>query len=207
MHAPWHDLRTSGYGIYLFDLASRRQVLVYDDPALSDIDPIPVAPRPRATVLASPLGMKFGPRGRIYCTSVFLSDLPYDRKSVKYVRVISARLQGLSINANANFRTRVLGDVPLARDGSFYVEVPADTPLRFALLDAEKRTVVHETAFTYVRAGETKGCIGCHEPKDIVQPNARPLATRRAPALTRRKRGDLIYQGRTWRTFSTIVRE
>ena len=206
-HAPWHDLRASGYGIYLFDLASRRKILVYDDPQLSDIDPIPVAAHPRPPVLASQLGTKSGALGRIYCASVFHSDLPYDHKRVRYVRVISAVLQGLSINANANFRTRVLGEVLLAKDGSFYVEVPAETPLRFALLDADKRTIVHETAFTYVRPGETKGCVGCHEPKDVVQPNARPLATRHPPALTRKKRGDLIYQGRPYRTYSVIVRE
>ena len=206
-HAPWYDLRGNGYGIYLFDLASRRKVLVYDDPKQSDVDPIPVFARRRPAVLASQLNPAAGARGRIYCVSVFHSDLPYDHKSVKYVRVIAGRLQGLTMNANASFRTRILGEAPLEKDGSFYVEVPADTPLRFALLDAERRTVVHETAFTYVRPGETKGCLGCHEPKDVVLPHSRPLAVRHRPARAYAKRGDLIYQGRPFRTYSTIVRD
>jgi hypothetical protein len=206
-HAPWHDLRRNGYGIYLFDLASRRKVLVYDDPQLSDVDPIPVFATPRPRVLASQLKAKLGNRGRIYCVSAFHSDLPFDRSRVKYVRVIAARQQGITMNGNASFRTRMLAETPLEKDGSFYVEVPADTPLRFALLDADRRTIVHETAFTYVRPGETKGCMGCHEPKDTVLPHTNPLATRKPPARAHAKRGDLIYQGRPYRTYSVIVRD
>ena len=205
-HAPWYNLRRSGYGIYLLDLASRRKVLVYDDPQMSDVDPIPVFARRRPKVLASHIDPK-RKRGRIYCVSVFHSDLPYDHKRVRTVRVISARQQGITMNANASFRTRILGEVPLEPDGSFYVEVPADTPLRFALLDDDRRTVIHETAFTYVRPGETKGCMGCHEPKDVVLPHTAPLATRKPPARAYAKRGDLIYQGRPHRTYSLIVRD
>jgi len=205
-HAPWHDVRGSAYGIYLLDLATRRKVPIYDDPQFSEIDPIPVRPRRRPAVPASHLSTGHQRRGRIYCASVFNSDLPYDRKSVRSVRVIEGIFQGLSINANASFRTRALGTVPLEADGSFYVEVSADTPIRFELLDADGRVVVHETAFTYVRPGETKGCIGCHEPKDAAAPNAAPLAMRRPPAQAVKKRGDLIYQGWPHRTYNIIVR-
>jgi hypothetical protein len=206
-YAPWYDLRGSAYGIYLFDMATRRRILVYDDPRLSEIDPIPVVPRPLPHTMASQLPPKRQKTGRILCASVFTSDLPYDRKRVKYVRVLEGLFQPLSINANANFRTRLLGTVPIASDGSFFVEVPADTPLRFELLDAAGAMLVHETAFTYVRPGETKGCIGCHEPKGTAVANAVPLAARRSPALCVRKRGDLIYQGQTVRTYSTIRRD
>ncbi len=206
-HAPWYDLRKNGYGLYLFDLASRRQVLVYDDPELSDVDPIPVFARtpPKVLSIAGDTGRHS--TGRIYCVSVFHSDLPYDHASVKYVRVIAARQQGLTMNANASFRTRVLGEVPLEKDGSFYVEVPADVPLRFQLLDQRRRTVIHETAFNYVRPGETRGCIGCHEPKDAYVSPTFPRAVRHPPARMQAKRGDLIYQGQPATTYSIIVRD
>jgi hypothetical protein len=121
--------------------------------------------------------------------------------------VIEGLMQPLSINANANFRTRLLGTVPLASDGSFLVEVPADTPLRFQLLDDDGHVLVHETAFNYVRPGETKGCIGCHEPKHVAVSHTVPIAARRPPAKAVRKRGDLIYQGVPERTYNLIVRE
>ena len=206
-HAKWHQLGGAAYGIYLVDLATRTKVLVYDDPTFSDVDPIPVVPRPLPKALASQAPPETGPTGRIYCTSVFRSDLPYDRRAVKSVRVIAALFQPLSINANANFRTRILGTVPLEKDGSFYVEVPADTPLRFQLLDADGRALVHETAFTYVRPGETKGCVGCHETKNTLPLRTRPLATHHAPARAILKRGDLLYQGQPSQTYNLIVRE
>ena len=205
-HAPWYDLRRNGYGIYLFNTTTRRKVLVYDDPEMSDIDPVPVYARPVPKTMRSVV--KPGKAtGRIYCVSAFNSDLPYDHSAVKYVRVIAARQQGLTMNANASFRTRILGQVPLEEDGSFYVEVPADTPLRFVLLDADEQTIIHESEFNYVRPGETKGCIGCHEPKDDYIEPTLPMATRHPPARMHEKRGDLIYQGVPTVTYGSIVRE
>lgn len=205
-HTPWYDLRRNGYGIYLFNTTTRRKVLVYDDPEMADIDPVPVYARPVPKILRSVV--KPGKdTGRVYCVSVFNSDLPYDHSTVKYVRVIAARQQGLTINANASFRTRILGQIPLEEDGSFYVEVPADTPLRFILLDADEQTIIHESEFNYVRPGETKGCIGCHEPKDDYIEPTLPMATQHPPARMHRKRGDLIYQGVPTTTYGNIIRE
>jgi len=58
-----------------------------------------------------------------------------------------------------------LGTVPLAPDGSFYVEVPADRPLALQAVDAEGRSVVNELTWIYVRPGERRTCVGCHEPR------------------------------------------
>jgi len=205
-HAPWYDLRRNGYGIYLFNATTRRKVLVYDDPNMSDVDPVPVYSRPVPRILA-PSITPGKATGRIYCVSVFNSDLPFDHSTVKYVRVIAARQQGLTMNGNASFRTRILGQVPLEKDGSFHVEVPADTPLRFVLLDADEQPVIHESEFNYVRPGELKGCIGCHEPKDDYIEPTLPIATQHPPARMHAKRGDLIYQGVPSVTYGTIVRE
>ena len=87
-HAPWHALGGAAYGIYLFDMATRRMKLVYDDPKVSDVDPIPVAPRP---LPASPPPQRDPARaktGRIVCASVFHTDLPYTHSAVRYVEVI-----------------------------------------------------------------------------------------------------------------------
>jgi len=111
------------------------------------------------------------------------------------------------MNGNASFRTRILGQAPLEKDGSFHVEVPADTPLRFVLLDAAEETVIHESEFNYVRPGEMKGCTGCHEAKDDYIEPTLPLATRPVPGRMHEKRGDLIYQGVPNVTYGTIVRE
>ena len=204
-HAPWYDLRVNGYGLYLLNLATRQLQLVYDDPLLSDVDPIALVPRPRPPVRATTLAAR-PQTGFIYCNSVFHSDLATGLSRAKYVRVLEGVLMGHSIAANASFRTRLLGTVPLHDDGSFYVEAPADTPIRFELLDADGHMLVHETEFNYVRGGETKGCIGCHEPRRASASNQRPQALDHPPTPTLRQRGDLIYFGLPSRPYNEPYR-
>jgi hypothetical protein len=206
-HAPWHQLGGAAYGIHLLNLQTREMRLVYDDPTVSDVDPIPIAPRRRPPVISSLLPPQGADTGLVYGISVFNSDLPFDRKAVKYIRVIEGLPMGLSINANAAFRTRILGTVPIQPDGSFYIEAPADTPIRFELLDEDERMLVHETEFNYVRGGEKKACVGCHEPKGTTPAGRPPLALSHPPAKTLRRGGDLIYMGQTWRPYNTPYRQ
>jgi hypothetical protein len=205
-HAPWHDLRVNGYGLYLMNLATRERKLIYDDPQMADVDPIPLAPQPKPASRESTLARN-RETGLIYCNSVFHSDLPFERNAVQFVRVLEGVLMGQSIAANAAFRTRLLGTVPIHADGSFYVEVPADTPVRFELLDADGQMLVHETEFNSVRPGETKGSIGCHEPRKHASANSRPLALSEPPIKALRQRGDLIYMGKPNRPYNAIYRE
>ncbi len=206
-HAPWYDRRLNGYGLYALNLATKELRLVYDDPGLSDVDAIPIRPRPRPRVIPATRPQGERRTGFVSCNSVFNSDLPFDRARVTSVRVLEAVQVGMSLNGNLGFQTRILGTVPLCRDGSFHVEVPADTPFRFALLDANRDVVVHETEFMYVRAGEKKSCIGCHEPKGMAAPNRKGAALRREPVPVLRKRGDLVVGGRLSRPYNVLVRE
>jgi len=191
----------------LFNLRTREQRLVYDAPTLSDVDAVSIVPRARPQIIPVAGETPRSETGFVYCQSVFNSDLPFERSQIASVRVMESVQVGLSMNGNLGFQTRILGTVPICRDGSFYVEVPADTPFRFALLDAEGNTLVHETEFLYVRPGERKGCIGCHEPKGETPPNAEPLAMQRSPYQALRKRGDLVYAGRFSRPYNYVIRE
>ena len=58
-----------------------------------------------------------------------------------------------------------LGTVPLAPDGSFYIEVPADRAIAFQAVDAEGRWELNEMSWIYVRPGEQRSCLGCHQPR------------------------------------------
>lgn len=210
-HAPWHDLRVNGYGLYRMNLATRELELIYDDPQMSDVDPVPLAPLPlplvRSTTLKPTAAGTPASTGRIICNSVFNTDLPFDKSAVRTVRVLEGVQMGQSIAANAAFRTRLLGTVPIHADGSFSIEVPADVPLRFELLDEDGRMLVHETEFNSVRPGETKGCVGCHENRREASPNFRPLALDHPPAQTLRQNGDLIYMGQKLRPYNRVYRD
>ncbi|MBI3449293.1 MAG: hypothetical protein HY049_10310 [Acidobacteria bacterium] len=69
-----------------------------------------------------------------------------------------------------------LGEATVHEDGSFFVEVPADTPLRLTLLAADGRAIASHVTDIWVRPNENRACIGCHEAPDLVPENRRPQA-------------------------------
>ncbi len=56
----------------------------------------------------------------------------------------------------------VMGTAPVEKDGSFFVKVPGDTPIRFALLDAKGTVLRQEHGWFWSRGGEQRICVGCH---------------------------------------------
>jgi hypothetical protein len=59
---------------------------------------------------------------------------------------------------------RVLGTIPLAADGSFFMEVPADRLLQLQVLDSDRRVLGNQLFWMYARPGETRsgsraGCL------------------------------------------------
>ena len=71
---------------------------------------------------------------------------------------------------------RVLGTVPVAEDGSAYMELPALRPLFFVALDEEGNSVKRMHSFLTVMPGETTSCVGCHEQR-TEPPTFTPQAT------------------------------
>ncbi len=67
-----------------------------------------------------------------------------------------------------------LGEAPVERDGSFYVQVPSDRPIRFELLDKSGKTVAAEKEWFWARRGEQRVCVGCHAGPERAPDNATP---------------------------------
>ncbi len=63
---------------------------------------------------------------------------------------------------DADGRTHVAGTAPVEQDGSFFVKVPGDTPVRFAVLDASGTVLRLERGWFWARGGEQRICVGCH---------------------------------------------
>jgi hypothetical protein len=63
---------------------------------------------------------------------------------------------------DADGRAVVVGSAPVYSDGSFYVRVAGDRPMRFALLDAKGTVVRAEHGWFWIRRGEQRYCVGCH---------------------------------------------
>jgi hypothetical protein len=109
-------------------------------------------------------------------TGVFfcLSSRITDRPSLAHLRDGHAsKLRVIAHQEHRDLHTleRVLGEAPVETDGSFHIEVPARTPVRFQLLDAEEHVLGEQQSWTWVMPREWRGCIGCHENREMVAPN------------------------------------
>jgi len=62
---------------------------------------------------------------------------------------------------------RILGDVPVAPDGSVVFRVPADTAVYFQLLDKDRMELRRMRSFISFQSGEVRGCAGCHETRGV----------------------------------------
>ena len=114
----------------------------------------------------------------MYANSVFATQEHYVPKRGRLLRVIEGQPQvarHMTHNSSGNEMAwknhggtfaRVLGTVPLASDGSFAIEVPADRLLHLQVLDEDRNVVGNQTVWMHARPGEVKGCVGCHEPPD-----------------------------------------
>jgi hypothetical protein len=63
---------------------------------------------------------------------------------------------------DAQGRAIITGTAPVDTDGSFFVKVPGDKPIRFSLLDQKGAVVRREQGWFYIRRGEQRICTGCH---------------------------------------------
>jgi hypothetical protein len=63
---------------------------------------------------------------------------------------------------DADGRAVVNGSAPVEADGSFFVQVQGNRPMRFALLNEKGAVVRQEQGWFYIRNGEQRICVGCH---------------------------------------------
>lgn len=84
-----------------------------------------------------------------------------------------------------------LGTAPVAPDGSFYVEVPADRALSIQAIDGEGRSVANELSWIYVRPGEQRSCVGCHSQPDAAPANSGGILALSRPPVRLLGRGSM----------------
>jgi hypothetical protein len=75
---------------------------------------------------------------------------------------------------DAEGRAVVTGTAPVESDGSFFVQTPADKPIRFALLDKKGAVLRQEHGWFWIRRGEQRYCTGCHTGPERTSENRLP---------------------------------
>ena len=188
------------HGVYRLDPVSGGRGLLFDDPKYHDIQAILIYRRPEPDGRSSVVTEK-DPRGKLYCLNVTISDLK-DRRwlppgTVRRVRVLegvplSVRQRGTYVPSRIPGATRsgawpviqrrLLGEIPIKSDGSFNIEVPANTPVELQILDADG-LALRTCSWIWAKNHEPRGCIGCHEDGELTPANRFQKAFERSPVV------------------------
>ncbi len=182
---PQYRDHKAPFALYWTDVNGARELLVAQNGKVPCGRPVPVRARDlpnRSSVMPD----ENAKTGVVAIRDVYVGDAMkgVPRGTVKSMRVVSIDYRPVGIGHNGNAGPgggglsctppalgngtwgvkRVLGEVPVAEDGSVAVEVPCRTPLYFMLLDEKGRMVQSMRSWTTLQPGETASCVGCHEP-------------------------------------------
>lgn len=158
----------------------------FDDPGWDDVEAVPVESR------AAPRGRPvFRERdrstGAVVCYDARRSDGSVGPAGDRHPVSVSVQAAGVvavaaasgsgsgsgtppAPNASGPASGTELGLVPIEGDGSFFIEVPADRPIRVETRDAGG-AVIAASEWFWVRPGEVRSCFGCHESRDAAPVN------------------------------------
>jgi hypothetical protein len=149
---------------------------LFDEPAWHNIEAVPLAARtkPMGHVTAIKPALKFG---TILCLNANFTRPVLANASNGTNGIAAAKVGRVRILArNGANSEQVLGEVALQADGSFMATVPAETPIGFETLDDQDRVVRRVPPSLWLRPGENRSCLGCHEPYNRSPRNVRPIA-------------------------------
>jgi hypothetical protein len=199
------------HGVYRLDPVTGRCELIFDDPDYHDIQAKAVYPRLEPDGRSSVVTEE-DQHGKFYCLNVYINDLEKPEwlpcGSVKRLRVLEGvPLQRDNSDVHGAHRVedtphrpdrapplvqrRMLGEMDVDADGSFNIEIPANTPVELQILDADGMAL-RSCGWIWAKNHEPRGCIGCHEDGELTPENVlvsavtRPSIKLTLPAERRR---------------------
>jgi len=188
------------HGVYRLNPNSGQSELIFDSLDYHDIQAKAVYPRGEPDGRSSVV-TEDDPNGKLYCLNVYISDLEnrewLPAGTIKRLRV----LEGIAVKTQDSKRKtqnvvllaqrRILGEIDVEKDGSFNIEVPANTPIELQTLDADG-IALRSCGWIWAKNHEPRGCIGCHEDGELTPENTlvsavtRPSIKLTLPAERRR---------------------
>jgi hypothetical protein len=166
-----YDPESKNHGIYWIDRFGNKELL-YRDPEIPCLSPIPFRPRPVPPVIPD----QTNPAediATVAVTNVYDSDFewPEDTKvaALRIIQVLPKTTAppnepriGIADQTNAR---AVLGTVPVEADGSAHFTVPAGRLVYFQAIDERGMAIQSMRSGAYLQPGERLVCAGCHEAK------------------------------------------
>ncbi|MBD0777913.1 hypothetical protein HPE56_08910 [Maribacter sp. ANRC-HE7] len=170
--ASYRSDKEGRFALYGFNTQSHELgTPIYKDGEYHVLEAVPVVKRDRPKKLPSEIDLN------VKTALLVCQDINYSNKQSNDSTTLTNRANKLEIlgmdETMATFETE--------EDGSFYIKVQADTPFRMQTLDGNDNVVKGPSSWLYLRPNERRGCIGCHENRELVPKNAQPLAVRKDP--------------------------
>jgi hypothetical protein len=183
MPGPTNDL-----GVYLFDTFGNMN-LIYRDPAISSMYPLPIRPRRRPPTIGSLVKIDGPQEAEMLLQDVYQGLETIPRGTIRRLRLVGVPPKTHpTMNNPAIGVTRddpgkfVMGTVPVEKDGSAYFRAPSGVTFFLQALDKQGMAVQTMRSATYLQPGERRSCIGCHEHRQTAPPNVATAAARRDPS-------------------------
>jgi len=159
------------WGMYLAD-AFDNLVLIADLPGYALFEPVPLKARPVPPVIPDRV-LTDRKEALVGITDIYAGDglRGVPRGTVKSLRLLSyhfayhnvgGQVHRVGLDGPWDIK-RILGTVPVRKDGSAYFRIPANTPISLQPLDANGRALQLMRSWMTAMPAERVTCAGCHE--------------------------------------------
>jgi len=162
------------YALYTYDAGTREAPTLLYKGSGTITDPVLVSARVERPMKLPSAVNPGNPSGLLMSQDINHSMLPVN--------------PGITGDSIAN-RIRVstlegeLAVVKVKADGSFYLKLDAEIPLRIETLNSQGETVRGPSDWIYLRANERRACVGCHADPELSPKNIQPLAVKEDPVV------------------------
>ena len=182
-NAPW--------GIYLADTFDNL-VLLAEEPGQALLEPMPLKARPTPPIIPA----RIHPESKesvVYLSDIYVGDALADvpRGIVKSLRVVEPHYAYPGMGGHMEIGIdgpwdvkRIHGTVPVSEEGAASFVVPANTPLLLQPLDADGGAVQLMRSWFTAMPGESRSCVGCHEPPGTASPYNQQLGAKPPDLIT-----------------------
>ena len=164
----------AAYALYRWKPGQGPSESVWADKGLNDLQPVLIRAHDVPKIHPSGLGNREG--ANLLCLNAYTSR----SETIPAGSVAAVRVSALGDSGSV-----VLGQAPVEKDGSFFVQVPSETAIRFELLDAVGKSIAGEKGWFWARRGEQRVCVGCHAGPERAPENASPAVLLRTQVPVR----------------------
>jgi hypothetical protein len=159
----WRPDAKSRFSLQLWNSRTSTFESFVADPAANLVQPALIAAR--ATPKLHPSGLHDWNYANLLCLNAYTSKYQFADGSIKAMRLYTRTDSG---------KPRLMGSSNVETDGSFFLKVPADQPLQIELLDGSGKTLKRQQGWFWLRKGEQRICVGCHNGPERAPENAVP---------------------------------